>query len=68
MRSSDYFELTELAERGMLPSQLSDMMEGGAVSMPAMPAMPAGLPAGLPSAKQVVSKGARIFKKKLAQD
>lgn len=72
MRSGDYFELTTLAERGMLPSQLSDMMEGGAVSLglantlKKMPSVPASLAA---PAAQVVKKGAQIFKKKkLAQD
>ena len=72
MRSSDYCSLTELGERGMLPSQLSDMMEGGAVSLgladtlQKMPSMPASLAA---PAAQVVKKGAQIFKKKKeAQD
>ena len=72
VRSGDYFELTTLAERGMLPSQLSDMMEGGAVSLglantlKKMPSVPASLAA---PAAQVVKKGAQIFKKKkLAQD
>ena len=67
VRSSDYCSLTELSERGMLPSQLSDMMEGGAVSLgladtlKKMPSMPASLAA---PAAQVVKKGAQIFKKK----
>jgi len=72
VRSSDYCSLTELSERGMLPSQLSDMMEGGAVSLgladtlQKMPSMPASLAA---PAAQVVKKGAQIFKKKKeAQD